>query len=131
MAVPENEFNFKAVMTTGIIIGSFGVGLVPLALSFMLSYDGGPLEEKQVGNVVAVLIEITVNSLIILKSFVNPWIYSVGQLDVKIALESLKLAIRTWIIGPIRLDEIERSGVIFCAHPNGTFEIWKYIHNVY
>ncbi|CAG7730351.1 unnamed protein product, partial [Allacma fusca] len=114
--VLENELNFKAVMTTGIIIGSFGVGLVPLALVFMLSFDGGPLDEKLIGNVDAVLIEITINSLVILKSCVNPWIYSVGQLDVKIALESLKLAIRTLIFGPIPLDEIERTSLYALEH---------------
>ncbi|CAG7726500.1 unnamed protein product [Allacma fusca] len=114
--VLENEFNYKALMTTGIIIGSFGVGLVPLALVFMLSYDGGPLYEKLIGKVAAVLIEIIVNFLVILKSFLNPWIYSLGQMDVKIALKSLKMAIRTWIFGPIRLDEIERTSLYALEH---------------
>ncbi|CAG7697350.1 unnamed protein product [Allacma fusca] len=44
----ENEFNFKAATTSGKIIGSFGLGLVPIPLVLILSYAGGPLDEKRV-----------------------------------------------------------------------------------
>ncbi|CAG7685804.1 unnamed protein product, partial [Allacma fusca] len=34
-------------------------------------------------------------------ALLNPWIYSIGQLEVKIALKRLKYAIKERIFGPI------------------------------
>ncbi|CAG7825904.1 unnamed protein product [Allacma fusca] len=116
LAILENELNFKAIKTTGSIVGSYCLGLLPATISYALSYSGGPLYSPQLGEKTAVAIGISVNFLVILKSLLNPWIYSIGQLEVKIALKRLKYAIKERIFGPIPLDQIETTSLYALEH---------------
>ncbi|CAG7828464.1 unnamed protein product [Allacma fusca] len=110
-AVLENEVNLKAVKTTVLIVGSYCIGLLPVTLFYIFSYTAGPLDVDIIGKPKALTIGILCNSFLILKSLFNPFIYSLGQLDVQIALERLNSAIRAVVYGPIPLDEIERTAL--------------------
>ncbi|CAG7729174.1 unnamed protein product, partial [Allacma fusca] len=112
----KNQLTFKAIKTTGDIVGSYFFGVLPLTLWHALSYNGGRLNYNEIEDTTGVWIYISVNCLIILKSLLNPWIYSVFQHDVKISLARLKCAIKERIFGRIPLAEFERTSLYALEH---------------
>ncbi|CAG7722618.1 unnamed protein product [Allacma fusca] len=115
-AILENELNFKALKTTGIIVGSYLFGVLPATFLYALSYDDGPLNFRQIGKITGGAIGISGDCLLILKSLLNPFIYAVFQPDVKIAQKRLKYAIKEKISGPIPLDEFEKTSLYALEH---------------
>lgn len=79
------EGNIKAIYTTLLILGSCVIGWVPACLVFLCICTYGCLyETKDVNFNVGFYISVTINVLVILKTLVNPIIYSSRMVEIKV-----------------------------------------------
>lgn len=80
------EGNIKAIYTTLLILGSCVIGWLPACLSFLLICQLGCLYEPDDININATFfMSVIINVLIILKTLVNPIIYSSRMIEIQVS----------------------------------------------
>ncbi|KAG8193406.1 hypothetical protein JTE90_009631 [Oedothorax gibbosus] len=78
--------NVKAIITTLLILGTYVLGWMPAVLYFILTCLDCPMPFKDISLWVRVPIGIFINSMILVKSFVDPIIYVVRMPEIKSAM---------------------------------------------
>lgn len=79
--------NVKAVITTLLILGTYLICWMPAVMFFALTCDDCPVPLIQIPVTVRVTISIFNNSMIVVKSFIDPIIYVVRMPEIKEALK--------------------------------------------
>ena len=79
----------KAIITTLLILGTYLLGWMPAVLYFILTCLDCPVPFTQLTLWVRVPVGIFINSMIVMKSFVDPIIYVVRMPEIKAALRAL------------------------------------------
>ncbi|XP_071446399.1 adenosine receptor A1-like [Hetaerina americana] len=82
--------NWKAVVTTMLILGTYLLGWIPAVMLFFLVCEDCVLNFKDHDPRVMLVLYILVNLLIILKSLSNPIIYAARMQEIKAALGRMK-----------------------------------------
>lgn len=81
------EGNIKAIYTTLLILGSCVIGWVPACLIFLFICSYGCLyNSTNINPNVAFYISVTINVLVILKTLVNPIIYSSRMVEIQVRI---------------------------------------------
>ncbi|XP_056636026.1 octopamine receptor beta-2R-like [Diorhabda sublineata] len=99
--------NIKAVYTTLFILGSCFIGWMPALLFYILSCDDCPISGKTLEKVnrdykyEVMIVRLIENTLIIMKMFANPIIYTIRMKEIKDSTNRMYLAI-TGIFCPSR-----------------------------
>lgn len=86
---------FQAVITTLLIVGTFILGWIPAVVWFIIYCEDCIITFGSIPSTVTLPIGITVNSLIVLKSFLDPIIYTARMKDFKIAFGRMRYQLLT------------------------------------
>ncbi|GFS59747.1 g_PROTEIN_RECEP_F1_2 domain-containing protein [Nephila pilipes] len=81
--------NVKAVITTLLILGTYVIGWMPAVLFFVLTCLDCPIPVTQIQLWVRVHVAIFINSMIVVKSFLDPIIYVARMPEIKGALAAM------------------------------------------
>ncbi|XP_067140189.1 adrenocorticotropic hormone receptor-like [Centruroides vittatus] len=81
--------NVKAVITTLFILGTYLIGWMPAVMFFALTCNDCPVPLLNIPENVRVTISIFNNSMIVVKSFIDPIIYVIRMPEIKEALKSM------------------------------------------
>ncbi|XP_015912250.1 adrenocorticotropic hormone receptor-like [Parasteatoda tepidariorum] len=79
----------KAIITTLLILGTYVVGWMPAVLFFVLTCLDCPVPYTQIQLWVRVPVSIFINSMIVIKSFLDPIIYVVRMPEIKGAMNAV------------------------------------------
>ncbi|XP_057376999.1 5-hydroxytryptamine receptor 1B-like [Daphnia carinata] len=82
--------NVKAIITTLLIVGTFILGWMPAVIWFIVYCKDCIVTFESLEPIVTLPIGITVNSLIVLKSFLDPIIYTARMKDFKVAFHRMR-----------------------------------------
>lgn len=82
--------NVKAIITTLLIVGTFILGWMPAVIWFIVYCKDCIVTFESLDPIVTLPIGITVNSLIVLKSFLDPIIYTARMKDFKVAFHRMR-----------------------------------------
>ena len=84
------KFSRQAIITTLLIVGTFIIGWMPAVIWFIIYCKDCVVTFDSLDPTVTLPIGITVNCLIVLKSFLDPIIYTARMKDFKVAFHRMR-----------------------------------------